>query len=88
MSWVGFEQTIPEFERAKTFYALDPLPLWSAIKYHDIKLQGRVVVWIHVFLSSVLDGIEWSTSLPNSITQGENVLKLPFDKRLGWPHNR
>jgi hypothetical protein len=23
MSWVGFEPTIPDFERAKTFYALD-----------------------------------------------------------------
>jgi hypothetical protein len=28
--WVGFEPTMPAFERVKTFHALNPRPQWSA----------------------------------------------------------
>jgi hypothetical protein len=30
MPWLGFEPTIPAFERTKTVHALTALPLWSA----------------------------------------------------------
>jgi len=33
-------------------------------KYHAMKMYGQVKVELHVFLSSVLDGHEWSALLP------------------------
>jgi hypothetical protein len=38
------------------------------IKYHGIKTYGGVDVWLHSFLTSALDGGEWSASLPGRFT--------------------
>jgi hypothetical protein len=40
-------------------------------KYHDMKTYEAVEVQLHVFLTSALDGGEWSTSRPGCFTAGE-----------------
>jgi hypothetical protein len=40
-------------------------------KYYAMKAHGAVDVEIHIFLTSALDGGEWSASLPGHFTPGE-----------------
>jgi len=40
-------------------------------KHHAIKTCGRVDEYLHAFLTSVLEGDEWSTSCPARFTAGE-----------------
>jgi hypothetical protein len=49
MSWVGFEPTIPAFERAKTFHALDRAATVIGYSYYWL---FKIKVW-------VCDDIEW-----------------------------
>jgi hypothetical protein len=69
MTWVGFESTIPAFERAKTVHALHRRPLWSARwMYAELKRQliskqytkCPVISWdllCSVFLGSVNNSV-------------------------------
>lgn len=41
--------------------------------------------WIHVFLTLVLVGVEWSTSRPGRITAGEGICCFQW---LGWVGTR
>jgi hypothetical protein len=38
------------------------------IKHRAMKTDGRMNVWLHAFLALVLDGGEWSASLPGYFT--------------------
>jgi hypothetical protein len=38
------------------------------------------------FLTSVLDGCEWSASRPCHYTRGKRAPRYPLDRRLGGPH--
>jgi hypothetical protein len=53
-----------------------------------MKAYGRGDVQIHIFLTSVLAGGEWSASRPDRFTPGEKSPRYPLDKRLGGPQNR
>jgi hypothetical protein len=52
-----------------------------------MKAYRGVDVYIHTFLTSVLDGGEWSASRPGRYTPGESP-GCPLDKRLGGPQSR
>jgi hypothetical protein len=45
-----------------------------------MKVYGEVDVWIHIFLTSVLAGGEWSASSPSRFTHGE---KAPGTQWIG-----
>jgi hypothetical protein len=65
-----------------------------------MKTYRGVDVWIHVFLTSVLVGGEWTTSRPGRFTPGERALNSLWtggwvgpraglddvEKRKFWPH--
>jgi len=40
-------------------------------KHHAVKAYGGMEVWLHVFLTSALDGDEWSASRPSRFTPGK-----------------
>jgi hypothetical protein len=42
-------------------------------KYHAMKTYGSVVVQLHAFLTSPLDGCEWSASRTGRFTSGEGI---------------
>jgi hypothetical protein len=42
----------------------------------------------HTFLTSVLDGGEWSASRPGRFTLREGAPGYPLDRRLGGPQSR
>jgi hypothetical protein len=46
MTWVGFEPTIPVFERAKTVHALDRVPTVMACPTKIVFWRWRVCVWV------------------------------------------
>jgi hypothetical protein len=50
------------------------------IKHHAIKIYVEVEVWLHAFLTSVLDGGDWSASHPGSF-----IPRYPLARRLGGP---
>jgi hypothetical protein len=58
------------------------LPL-CLTKHYTMKAYGGVDVLIHVFLTSVLAGGEWSASRPYRFTP-----EYPLDRRLGGPQSR
>jgi hypothetical protein len=60
---VGFEPTIPVFERAKTVHALDLA----------VTVIGRSGGTAPTFLTSTRDGGEWLGSCPGSFTHKERV---------------
>jgi len=52
-----------------------------------VKIYWGVEVWVHAFLTSVLDGGEWSASNPSHFTpKGKNPW-YPLD-RLSGPQNQ
>jgi hypothetical protein len=53
-----------------------------------MKVYGGVDVYNHIFLTSALDGGEWSAPRPCRFTPGERVPGFPLDRRLGGPQNR
>jgi hypothetical protein len=53
-----------------------------------MKAYGGVNVWIHIFLTLVLVGGEWSASRPSRFTPGERAPRYPLDRRLGGPQSR
>jgi hypothetical protein len=52
-----------------------------------MEAYGGVHVVIHIFLTSALDGGEWSASLPGRFTPGKEP-RYPLDRRLGGPQSR
>jgi len=44
------------------------------IKHHATKTHGTIEIWLHAFLTSALDGDEWSASRPDYFTCGERPL--------------
>jgi hypothetical protein len=49
------------------------LSLCSTIKHYTMKAYGGVGVQIHIFLTSVLVGGEWSSPCPDRFTPGERA---------------
>jgi hypothetical protein len=62
---MGFEPTIPAFEREKTVHALD-----RAGTVFDTAYVG-VDAWIHTSLTSTLVGGEWSVHAPAALPLGK-----------------
>jgi hypothetical protein len=44
------------------------------IEHYGIKADGRINEYLHAFLTLVLDGGEWSASLPDCFIQEEAAL--------------
>jgi hypothetical protein len=44
-------------------------------------------IQLHTFLTSALDGGEWSVSRPDRFTKGNNR-RYPLDRRLGGPQSQ
>jgi len=42
----------------------------------------------HAFLTSAVEGSEWSTSPPGHFTPGESSPRYPLDKKLCGPRSR
>jgi hypothetical protein len=51
-----------------------------------MKMCGRVEVWLHAFLTSALDGNEWSASDTGHFTLWGKIPRYPFD-RLDGPQS-
>ena len=43
----------------------------TVVPVHAVNISGEIEVWLHSFLTSVLDGGEWSTSCPNCFIRKE-----------------
>jgi hypothetical protein len=56
-------------------------------KYHGMKTDGGVEVYLHT-LTSTLDGGEWSVSRPRPLYLRGKILRYPLDRGLGGPQNR
>jgi hypothetical protein len=82
---VGFEPTIPVSERAKTLHALDRSAVagvltldrkeklsMCVIKQHAIKHMGSGGI-VPRFLTSAVDGGEWSASRPSCLIPRETA---------------
>jgi hypothetical protein len=50
-----------------------------------MKTNGTMDVYLQAFLSSALDGAEWSDSGPSRFTPAKS---FPLDRRLGGPHSQ
>jgi len=51
-------------------------------KHHAMKTYGGVELWLYAFITSALDGGEWSSSRPGRFTPG---LRAPATHwRGGW----
>jgi hypothetical protein len=55
------------------------------IKHHATKTYGEVEVHLQVFLTSALDGGEWSASRPGRFTTRENVPSIHWTG--GWVYS-
>jgi hypothetical protein len=55
-------------------------------KYHAVKVYEGVVVQLHAFLTSAVDGDEWSASRPGRFTLGERTSGTHFIG--GWASPR
>jgi hypothetical protein len=65
---------LPYFPKVK-------LSLWLT-KCHDMKMYWGVEVKLHVFLTSTLDGGEWSASNSGRFIPEERPARNPLDRRL------
>jgi hypothetical protein len=52
------------------------------IKHHSLKTYWVVEVNLHAFLTSILDGGEWSASRPVALHPGEELV-IPIGKEAG-----
>lgn len=57
----------------------------AEVLVHAMKESGEgVEVWLHAFLTSALDGGEWSAFRPGRFIPGERT-PVPINRRLGGP---
>jgi hypothetical protein len=61
---------------------------WASTEHHTIKTYWGVEVKLHAFLTSALDGGEWSASQPGRFTPGEYSSRFPLDRMWGGLQNR
>jgi hypothetical protein len=59
----------------------------KGVPVHIMKGVGGVEVQLHSFLTSALDGGEWSASRPYRFTP-EKEYRYPLNRRLGGPQSR
>jgi hypothetical protein len=57
----------------------------SLTKYHAMNTYWGVEVYLRAFLTSALDGGEWSASRPGRFTPQGKSPRYPLDRRLGGP---
>jgi hypothetical protein len=57
-------------------------------KYHAIRTYGEVETQLHTFVTSALEGGEWSASHTGYFTPGGKSYRSPLDGRLGGPHSQ
>jgi hypothetical protein len=57
----------------------------NIIKHYTMKIYGRVDSLIHVFLTSALDGDEWSASRPDPFTSVERAHRTHWIGRWVGP---
>jgi len=50
-------------------------------------MYGGVVVWLHAFLKSALDGGKCSASHPSCFIFGERATGIHWNRRLGGPQS-
>jgi hypothetical protein len=55
--------------------------------HHSMKTYWGVEVQLHTFLTSVLDGGEWSNSRPGRFIPGRKNPRYLLDRRLGGPQS-
>jgi hypothetical protein len=60
------------------------LPLFLT-EHHTMKSYGGVEIYLHAFLTSALDGGEWSSSDPYRFTPRKKIPLYPLDKKLVCP---
>jgi hypothetical protein len=48
-----------------------------------MKTYGGVDVWVHIFLTSTLDGGKWSASCPGKFTPKDKA-PLPIGQEAAW----
>jgi hypothetical protein len=48
----------------------------------------EILVEVYVFLTSLLDGSEWSASRPGRYTPGERALSYPLNMKLSGPQSQ
>jgi hypothetical protein len=53
---------------------------------HAIKAYKGIEAWLHSFLTSALDGDEWSASRSGRFALGKEP-RYPFNRRLGGPQS-
>jgi hypothetical protein len=53
-----------------------------------MKAYGGVDVYIHIFLTSVLAGVEWSASRPGPLYLRGKSPRYQLDRMLGGPQSR
>jgi hypothetical protein len=53
-----------------------------------MKKYWGMEVYLHAFLTSALDGGQWSASRPSRFTPREGAPRYPLDRRLGGPQSR
>jgi hypothetical protein len=52
-----------------------------------MKMYGGMALYLHAFLTSVLDEGEWSASRPGRFITGETAPRYPLDRRLDGPQS-
>jgi hypothetical protein len=52
-----------------------------------MQVYGDQVEMFHVFLTSALEGGEWSASRSGRFTAADRAPLYPLDRRLGGPHS-
>jgi hypothetical protein len=57
-------------------------------KHHAMMAYWGVEVQLYAFLTSALDGGEWSASRPGRFTPQGKSPSYPLDRRLGGPQGR
>jgi hypothetical protein len=57
-------------------------------KYHAMKAYEGMEIELHAFLTSALEGGEWSASRRGRFTPRGNTSRYPMDRRLGGPQSR
>jgi hypothetical protein len=63
-----FKKQVKKLKKKRSSCSCD-----QRIKHYAMKVYGGVGVWIHIFFTSALAGVEWSASRPVCFTSCENI---------------